>query len=290
MPLIEGKCPNCGGLLQLKDDKKGGTCPFCGTSYLPQDITNYNTYKINNATLNVDPTAALSQKLSNAETHLSKFKDYDKAIVLFKEITELKADDYRGWWGLVRAHTHEFTKADIGSQTLYKINTYVKYAKNVADDNTREEIENQWQSYLEQNNEWFNQNSATLHTLEERLSDIDKKKNSIVSEINSLKSQIGTYNAQLVMARKVYPNLYTIGLGFIVLIFFFLFKFPVLLLISLAFFAVNVGFLIRSFVLDGKISSISESISPKEKDLAKLSKQSEELNGQIRILKNTLSE
>ena len=190
----------------------------------------------------------------------------------------------------MRAHTHEFTKADIGSQTLYKINTYVKYAKNVADDNTREEIENQWQSYLEQNNEWFNQNSATLHTLEERLSDIDKKKNSIVSEINSLKSQIGTYNSQLVMARMVYPNLYTIGLGFIVLIFFFLFKFPVLLLISLAFFAVNVGFLIRSFVLDGKISSISESISPKEKDLAKLSKQSEELNGQIRILKNTLSE
>ena len=116
MPLIEGKCPNCGGLLQLKDDKKGGTCPFCGTSYLPQDITNYNTYKINNATLNVDPTAALSQKLSNAETHLSKFKDYDKAIVLFKEITELKADDYRGWWGLVRAHTHEFTKADIGDR------------------------------------------------------------------------------------------------------------------------------------------------------------------------------
>ena len=131
---------------------------------------------------------------------------------------------------------------------------------------------------------------GSLHTIEERLSDIDKKKNSIVSEINSLKSQIGTYNAQLVMARMVYPNLYTIGLGFIVLIFFFLFKFPVLLLISLVFFAVNVGFLIRSFVLDGKISSISESISPKEKDLAKLSKQSEELNGQIRILKNTLSE
>lgn len=84
MPLIEGKCPNCGGLLQLKDDKKGGTCPFCGTSYLPQDITNYNTYKINNATLNVDPTAALSQKLSNAETTFQNSKITIKPLCFLK--------------------------------------------------------------------------------------------------------------------------------------------------------------------------------------------------------------
>ena len=28
MPLIEGKCPNCGGLLQLKDDKKAEPALF----------------------------------------------------------------------------------------------------------------------------------------------------------------------------------------------------------------------------------------------------------------------
>lgn len=48
MPLVNAKCPNCGGALQVDNGKRAAICPFCKEAYIVEDainnyITNYNT-------------------------------------------------------------------------------------------------------------------------------------------------------------------------------------------------------------------------------------------------------
>ena len=36
MPLVDAKCPNCGGSLKINDDKKAAICPYCKEAYIVQ--------------------------------------------------------------------------------------------------------------------------------------------------------------------------------------------------------------------------------------------------------------
>lgn len=47
MPLVDAKCPNCGGGLKVENDKRAAICPYCKEAYIVQDainnfITNYS--------------------------------------------------------------------------------------------------------------------------------------------------------------------------------------------------------------------------------------------------------
>ena len=116
MPLVPAKCPGCGGDMQIDGSRKEAFCPYCGTKFLVESAVNYyntkNEYHIEHADIKMEDSKGLETKLRNAEAHL-KLKKYGEAAKLFKEITEEFADDYRGWWGVVRAETREFTGARI---------------------------------------------------------------------------------------------------------------------------------------------------------------------------------
>lgn len=50
MSFMQGKCPECGGLLAADSSKKATTCPFCGEAFIVQEaINNYNIYNITNS-------------------------------------------------------------------------------------------------------------------------------------------------------------------------------------------------------------------------------------------------
>lgn len=43
MPLINAKCTNCGGVLQVEQGKDAMVCPFCGSAFIVEKaVQNFN--------------------------------------------------------------------------------------------------------------------------------------------------------------------------------------------------------------------------------------------------------
>ena len=121
MPLVDAKCPNCGGSLKINDDKKAAICPYCKEAYIVQDAINNYSYVTNNTihnTTNIENLNAnviqlnddrtVTARLEAAETFLH-LREYDQAEDAFQEVCRLTPQDYRGWWGIVRVLTAEFS-------------------------------------------------------------------------------------------------------------------------------------------------------------------------------------
>ena len=51
MPIVQAKCTNCGGNLEVDSSLEAAVCPYCKTPYVVEKaINNYNTYVTNNIT------------------------------------------------------------------------------------------------------------------------------------------------------------------------------------------------------------------------------------------------
>lgn len=125
MPLVPAKCPSCGGDMQIDNSRKEAFCPYCGSKFLVESAVNYyntkNEYHIEHAEFKVEDPNGLEAKLKNAETYLVKLKDYSSAEKLYLDITNEFASDWRGWWGLARAWSRDFTGLGT-SVSLYRGN------------------------------------------------------------------------------------------------------------------------------------------------------------------------
>ena len=45
MPLVPAKCPECGGLVEVDNEKRAGLCQHCGQPFVIEDaIQTFNTY------------------------------------------------------------------------------------------------------------------------------------------------------------------------------------------------------------------------------------------------------
>ena len=111
MQLVKAICPNCGGFLEVDASNKAAICTFCKLPFIIEEaINNYTTHiehlHADNVTINDDRTAAA--RLEAGEANL-KLKHWPEAEKVFKEVCDLTPQDYRGWWGRIRAITQEFT-------------------------------------------------------------------------------------------------------------------------------------------------------------------------------------
>lgn len=53
MPLVPAKCPECGGMLAVDEEKRLAVCQFCGEPFVVQEaVNNYNTYNTTNNNYN----------------------------------------------------------------------------------------------------------------------------------------------------------------------------------------------------------------------------------------------
>lgn len=132
MPLVSKRCPECGGELMVDEKKKEAVCQYCGTSFM---ISNPEVYVHNGQ--------SMEEKLNSAETFLTVHQDFEKAYAIFKQIANEFPNDYRGWWGMARAATHEFQDVD----HLGESESNVRHAQNVAPEAVRIEINETWQEY-----------------------------------------------------------------------------------------------------------------------------------------------
>lgn len=288
MPLIEGKCKNCGGKLGIADGKNG-ICPFCGTSYIAEDVINYNNYNINNAVLSIDLTDTIEQKLGNADTYLEKFKNYAKAYEIYKEVTELTANDYRGWWGLVRAKTEDFTKAEIGSATMQQLTTYANYAISVADKSKKTILQQTFNAYLAKAEKRKNQKTSELHTAEKQIEVIKEKQVKVKSELDAVKKQNGTANARLIIIKEFYINLILICATIILFLFFAITQFTALLVFSVLSLAGTAAMLIFTSQQRDTANKCVNIIAKKEEELNQLSSEITALQSKISAIKTSLS-
>lgn len=115
MNLISAKCPNCGANIKVDGESKTGRCEFCGAEYITQDVV--NQYSVNNhystvqyVTKNIAGGTGLEAEeyIRNGDVFIS-LNMYDKAKKAYSQAIELNPGDWRGWFGMVKACTKNFT-------------------------------------------------------------------------------------------------------------------------------------------------------------------------------------
>ena len=83
--------------------------------------------------------AAVDVLLKNGETYM-KLENYNEALKCYKNVTNMYANDYRGWWGLIEAKTHDFGYLIPSNDEARKqMNIWLGYIKKLASDEVYEE-------------------------------------------------------------------------------------------------------------------------------------------------------
>lgn len=131
-------CPQCGGQLTVADDKGNMKCEYCGTVSLDNRHSFVHTTR--------DFEAELNHYLENAEELMSD-GEYNIAFNQFKEIAEKFSKDYRGWWGMARAITHEFHEINISEESYKRLYKYYGNALSKAPDDKKDEITRDYKYY-----------------------------------------------------------------------------------------------------------------------------------------------
>lgn len=124
-------CPQCGAPLTEADENGNMKCEFCGATALD------NRHSFVHTSHNFEDD--LNHYLENAEILLSD-REYNRALDKFNEIASNFSKDYRGWWGMARALTHNFTQKDLDEEIHTKVNKYCTNAIAKAPEDKREEL------------------------------------------------------------------------------------------------------------------------------------------------------
>ena len=71
MPLLPAKCPDCGGLIEVDNEKRAGLCQHCGNPFVVEEAiqtfntvynitNNYNTTNVSNNNTNIGDGAVVN--------------------------------------------------------------------------------------------------------------------------------------------------------------------------------------------------------------------------------------
>lgn len=105
MPILPGKCPQCGADLKVESANESGVCPFCGSSYYVERAinqyytTNNNNYIIQNAIINKgasDNTESRKKARIEKIVYYVQSRDYENAEKECKTFEHYWPTDFRG--------------------------------------------------------------------------------------------------------------------------------------------------------------------------------------------------
>ena len=115
MAYIAAKCPACGAGIQVPDDMQKTFCSYCGSSIVSEEAIKLNKVQVI-GTVEVSGIATLDRLIQNAEANM-KINEIGRARKVYEQITEDYPDDYRGWWGLLRCCTSDFSDITFHADT-----------------------------------------------------------------------------------------------------------------------------------------------------------------------------
>ena len=107
MKLVSAMCPNCGAQLELDENMEKGFCMYCGSRILVQDDAQKYKPELSGQIF-VQGVLSAEELAKNGETFM-KAGNIRQAYEAFRELSAKYPDDFRGWWGLVRAVTSDFS-------------------------------------------------------------------------------------------------------------------------------------------------------------------------------------
>ena len=130
MPFVAAKCPNCGGELQVDDGKRLAVCPYCKEPYMVEEavnnyITNYNIENLHADNVSIIGGKTADHYAKSGDTNI-RLGHYESAEADFENITNDYPYDYRGWWGLIRVKTREFSIDSIKWPALIELRGYYR--------------------------------------------------------------------------------------------------------------------------------------------------------------------
>ena len=111
MSLVSLKCKNCGSGVTYNDDSQMITCSHCGNTFMLSELLDekdLNFIKANKE-INIENKLEIGNLLKQAETLIYK-AEYRQAEEIFKKVVELDGKNYKGYYGIVKAKTHNFNK------------------------------------------------------------------------------------------------------------------------------------------------------------------------------------
>lgn len=107
MPFVQAKCPECGGMLAVDEEKRLAVCQFCGEPFVVQEaVNNYNTYNTTNNNYNTthnygDGTTVNVYEDTNKDFVIEAgiLKEYHGEavdIVLLDTVLEISSECFKG--------------------------------------------------------------------------------------------------------------------------------------------------------------------------------------------------
>lgn len=94
MPLVNAKCPNCGGILQVDNEIRTAQCPYCGGAYIIENaIKKYITNKYTHVdclhadVVELQDEKTLENRLRSGDTFI-KLGDYASAKQIFTDMSK----------------------------------------------------------------------------------------------------------------------------------------------------------------------------------------------------------
>ena len=107
MKLVSAMCPNCGAQLELDEKMEKGFCMYCGSQVLVQDeVQKYKTEI--GGRVSAEENLSAGELAQNGDTFM-EIGNIRQAYEAFSEMSRKYPDDFRGWWGLVRTVTEDFS-------------------------------------------------------------------------------------------------------------------------------------------------------------------------------------
>ena len=146
MAFAELKCKNCGQSISIDAQSGVAVCEFCGSVY-------------------TDENSSVSTKVENANALLTKLNEPEKAKRLFEQISEECPGDCRGWLGIARVITADFSAKELSIKQFREAQMNIDKAISVSDDETSESIKSQWLKYCSEINDDIKSKEDTLNEL-----------------------------------------------------------------------------------------------------------------------------
>lgn len=311
MPLVKGQCVNCGAILELDFNTKSGVCRHCGTPYFSEDvinnyITNNNIHNhIEHANIEMVDESSSKKLLENAEISFVQLNDSHKARELFAKVAEKSPGDYRGWWGLVRVDTDNFTNIKCGKKKLREIEKYANNAIIVAPAEMKLKLKNEWNSYIQKFDEYIKDtylkeidcNNIEIEELNKKIRQFNEKvkkcieqRSSVEIHVNSLSDKKELYSVKTSDAMSIF---YAVCLTIAVICCLFV---PVFFIIIVPIFVVipiirkinKTKYENENASCENMIKEIDEKIKDLNKEKEKLEKKISEYNSAISKVEHSI--